>query len=62
MQDKGLRKTDLRKTLVSYIGTVAGLKGHMAAQLNPGKVVSLEAYRIERQKKTARRRPHPSIA
>lgn len=39
----------MRRTLISYVGTVRGLRSHLMAQLHPGKVISLAAHR---QRKT----------
>ena len=35
------------RQLITYVGTVRGLRSHLAAQLYPGKVISLD----ERRKK-----------
>lgn len=37
------------RQLITYVGTVRGLRSHLAAQLYPGKVISLDAHR---QRKT----------
>ena len=37
-----------KRILTSYIGTVRGLQSHIAAQMYPGKVVSLEQHKKEK--------------
>ena len=44
-----------KRILTSYIGTVRGLQSHIAAQMYPGKVVSLEQYK--KKKPPLQRRP-----
>ena len=38
----------MKRILTSYIGTVRGLQSHIAAQMYPGKVVSLEQHKKEK--------------
>ena len=38
----------MKRILTSYVGTVRGLRSHLAAQIYPGKVVSLEQYKKEK--------------
>ena len=38
----------MKRILINYIGTVRGLQSHIAAQIYPGKVVSLEQYKKEK--------------
>ena len=40
----------MKRILTSYIGTVRGLQSHIAAQMYPGKVVSLDERRTQKGK------------
>ena len=54
----------MKKILVDYVGTVRGLRSHLAAQMYPGKVVSLEQYKKEkppRQRRSGGFNPRPSV-
>ena len=45
-----------KRILTSYVGTVRGLQSHIAAQMYPGKVVSLDERRTQKKKPPQQRR------
>ena len=47
----------MKRILTSYVGTVRGLRSHLAAQIYPGKVVSLDERRTQKKKPPRQRRP-----
>ena len=47
----------MKRILTSYVGTVRGLQSHIAAQMYPGKVVSLDERRTQKKKPPRQRRP-----
>lgn len=46
----------MKRILTSYVGTVRGLQSHIAAQMYPGKVVSLDERRTQKKKPPQQRR------
>ena len=47
----------MKRILINYVGTVRGLQSHIAAQMYPGKVGSLDERRTQKKKPPRQRRP-----
>ena len=46
----------MKRMLINYVGTVRGLQSHIAAQMYPGKAVSLDERRTQKKKPPQQRR------